>query len=339
MTSECPDVAVIMANYNGSRYIAAAIRSVIRQTLTSWELIVVDDASTDDSLAVATEASGSDPRIRIVAQPANKGPGAARNRALDLVTARWIAILDSDDLMPPQRLEYLLRRAQITGASIIADNLMEFSATARPRSFLPERLRREAWWIPLATFIRSNCLYSRLPPLGYLKPIIRADVVRELNLRYDETLRIGEDYYFLFHLMAHGHRLLFEPAGVYLYRKHDKSVSHRLCAEDIMALIAAEERFAERDLSFRPEIEAALKRWRRTLRAFLAYDTVITALKRRDFLRAADCVTTHPYMWPMLIQPIGARLRRLTKPVRIWGRSSEGTDIEKLMLGIVEPAK
>ena len=111
--SERADVAVIMANYNGSRYIAAAIRSVIRQTLTSWELIVVDDASTDDSLAVATEAAADDPRIRIIAQPTNKGPGAARNRALYLVKARWISILDNDDLLPPQRLEYLLSRAHI----------------------------------------------------------------------------------------------------------------------------------------------------------------------------------------------------------------------------------
>jgi succinoglycan biosynthesis protein ExoO len=337
--SERADVAVIMANYNGSRYIAAAIRSVIRQTLTSWELIVVDDASTDDSLAAATEAAADDPRIRIIAQPTNKGPGAARNRALDLVKARWIAILDNDDLMPPQRLEYLLRRAHIAGAAIIADNLMEFSATSRPRSFLPERLRREASWIPLATFIHSNCLYSRTPPLGYLKPLISTEIMRDLDLHYDETLHIGEDYYLLAYLMAHGYRLLLEPASVYFYRKHEKSVSHRLRTDDIIAQIAAEERFVRSGLSFPPQVEASLKRRQRTLRALLVYDTVITASKQRDFLRAVDCAATHPYMWPLLIQPINARLSRLTKHIRIWGRASEGTDIEKLMLGAAEPAK
>jgi succinoglycan biosynthesis protein ExoO len=323
-----------MANYNGARYLAAAIRSVIRQTLTSWELILVDDASTDDSLAVAREAAGKDPRIKIVSQPSRKGPGAARNRAIDLVTADWIAILDSDDLMPPQRLEYLLRRAHVAGANIVADNLMLFSTTSRPRSFLPERMRRQASWISLATFIRSNCLYSRTPALGYLKPILRTDIVRELHLRYDETLRIGEDYDFLVHMMAHGYRLLLEPTSAYFYRKHEKSTSYRLRADDITALMAADARFAGHALSFAPRIEAALERRRRSLRSLLVYDNVVTALKRHEFLRALECAATHPHIWPMLLQPVSARLRRLAN--HISSPIGEETTVEGWVLGAAE---
>ena len=334
-----PDVAVVMANYNGARYIAAAIQSVIRQTVTSWELIVIDDASIDDSLAVAAEAAAGDPRIKIIAQPTRKGPGAARNHALDLVTATWIAILDSDDLMPAQRLEYLLRRAHTDGASIVADNLMTFSTTSRPRSFLPERMRRQASWISLATFIRSNCLYSRTPPLGYLKPLIRADIVRELHVRYDETLRIGEDYDFLVRLMAHGNRLLLEPASLYFYRKHEKSTSYRLRAEDITALIAADEHLIGGGFSFAPQIEAALKRRRHSLQSFLVYDTVLTAMTRRDFLCAADCAARHPYMWPMLMQPLAARLRRLATHLRLSGQMRGARDIESLVLDVAKQAQ
>jgi succinoglycan biosynthesis protein ExoO len=333
-----PDIAIIMANYNCASYIAAAIRSVIRQTLASWELIVVDDASTDDSIAVAKEAAAGDPRIKIITQPSNKGPGTARNRALDLVTANWIAILDSDDLMPAERLEYLLQRARSAGAVIIADNLITFSTASRPRSFLPERMRREASWIPLATFIRSNCLYARAPSLGYLKPLIRADILRELDLRYDETLGIGEDYHFLVQLMAHGYRLLLDPASVYFYRKHEKSTSYRLRSADIIALIAAEQRFAARKFSFAPRIEAALKRRQRTLRSLLAYDIVITALKRREILHAIGCTARHPHMWPMLVEPVRARLHRVAKrlPSR---RQTSDKDVECLVLGLAEPAQ
>ena len=334
-----PDVAVVMANYNGAQYIAAAIQSVIRQTLTSWELIVIDDASTDDSLATATKAAAGDPRIRIIAQATRKGPGAARNRALELVTATWIAILDSDDLMPAQRLESLLCRAHSAGASIIADNLMTFSTMSQPRSFLPHRMRRQASWISLATFIRSNCLYSRTPPLGYLKPVIRTDIVRELRLRYDETLRIGEDYDFLVHLMAHGYRLLLEPASLYFYRKHERSTSYRLRADDILALGAADERFAAQGFSFAPRIEAALRRRQHSLRSLLIYDTVLTALKRRDFLRAAHWAARHPYMWPLLIQPISARLHRLAKHLRLSKESPRTGDIESLVLDVATPAQ
>jgi succinoglycan biosynthesis protein ExoO len=309
--SDRPDVAIIMANYNGARFIGAAIESVLRQTLTSWELIVVDDASSDDSVAIAERIAAGDARIKIVTQQVNRGPAAARNRALDLVTARWIAIMDSDDLIPPQRLQYLLRRAQIAGAAIIADSLLEFSAKARPRPFLPERLSGETSWILLDAFIRSNCLYSRMPPLGYLKPMIRMDIIREFGLRYDESLRIGEDYYFLIRLMAHGHRLLLEPASFYFYRKHDNSISHRLHERDILALIAAEHRFAERDGPFPPHVQAALKRRHQTLQSLHVYDTVITAIKSGAFPNAAQCALRHPHIWPMLTQPITARLRRL----------------------------
>jgi succinoglycan biosynthesis protein ExoO len=162
-------------------------------------------------------------------------------------------------------------------------------------------------------------------------------LVREIQLRYDEGLRIGEDYNFLAHLMARGHRLLLEPASVYFYRKHEKSTSYRLRADDIIALIAAEERFVGRGLSFAPEIETALKRRQHTLRSLLAYDIVVTALKRHDFLRAIDCAATHPHVWPMLVQPIDARLRRLASQIR--RQTSEGTNVERLVLGSVEPVR
>jgi succinoglycan biosynthesis protein ExoO len=311
--SDSPDIAVIMANYNGARFIAPAIESVLRQTLASWELIVVDDASSDNSVAIAERVAAGDPRIKIVTQKVNRGPAAARNRALALVTARWMAIVDSDDLIPPERLQYLLQRARIAGATIIADNLLEFSSRARPRPFLPAWMREETGWVSLDAFIGSNCLYARTPPLGYLKPMIRMEVVRELGLRYDETLRIGEDYYFFVRLMMHGYRMLLEPASFYFYRKHEESISHRLRASDIVALIHAEERFNETAPHFSPRVQAALKRRQRSLRHLLTYDDVITAIKSGEFSAAARHIAQHPLIWPMLIQPIAARLRRLGK--------------------------
>jgi succinoglycan biosynthesis protein ExoO len=329
--SDRPDVAIIMANYNGARFIGAAIESVLRQTLTSWELIVVDDASSDNSVAIAEQVAAGDLRIKIVTQKVNRGPAAARNRALDLVTARWIAVIDSDDLIPPQRLQCLLRRAHITGAAIIADSLLEFSSKARPRPFLPARLSEETSWILLDAFIGSNCLYSRTPPLGYLKPMIRMDVIREHGLRYDESLRIGEDYHFLIRLMAHGYRLLLEPASHYFYRKHDNSVSHRLRESDIIALIAAEHRFSDREIPFPPRVQTALKRRGRSLRSLQAYDNVITAIKSGDLSDAAQCALRHPYIWPMLMRPITARLRRLGQRSKILAQHDNDITLETLL--------
>jgi succinoglycan biosynthesis protein ExoO len=224
-----------------------------------------------------------------------------------------------------------LRRAHITGAAIIADSLLEFSLRARPRPFLPAWLSEETSWISLESFIRSNCLYSRMPALGYLKPMIRMDVVRELGLRYDESLRIGEDYHFLIRMMARGYRLLLEPASFYFYRKHDSSISHRLRESDIMALIAADHRFAQRDIPFAPPVQAALRRRQRTLQSLQAYDNVINALKRGDRSTAAKCAARRPHIWPMLIRPITARLRRLAQRGKILAQRDNDTTLEALL--------
>ncbi|MGZ3314934.1 MAG: glycosyltransferase family 2 protein, partial [Caulobacteraceae bacterium] len=96
-----PLVSLIMANYNGARSLAEAIASAQRQTLADWELILVDDASTDDSLAIAVTLAQADQRIKVLAQARNRGPAAARNRALAAARGAWIAVVDSDDVMLP----------------------------------------------------------------------------------------------------------------------------------------------------------------------------------------------------------------------------------------------
>ena len=308
-----PDVSVIMANYNGARYLRPALRSLMGQTLTSWELILVDDASGDDSVAVAEQTANGDPRVHIIRQTVNSGPAAARNRALEAASGHWIAVFDSDDLMMPQRLQLLLQRATSDEATIIADNLMLFSDSkpdSKPRRYLRNRLGRSPHWVSLVEFIDSNRLYSLTPDLGYLKPMIRADIVRRLNARYDEHLRIGEDYNFLARIMAHGHQIRLEPAAMYLYRKHPDSISHRMSAAAIHALLDADQRFY-RQAGLTHEERTALTRRRHSLESLLIYDGVISAIKDGDPGRGATMALSEPRIWPLLTRPVTSRLKRL----------------------------
>ena len=125
-----PVVSVIMANHNGAAYLADAIASVRRQSLNELELIVSDDASTDDSATIVGEAIAGDPRIRLVRSTRNSGPAAARNKALALARGDWIAVMDSDDLMHPDRLKRLVEAAERDGADIVADDLVEFEGAS-----------------------------------------------------------------------------------------------------------------------------------------------------------------------------------------------------------------
>src|SRR4051795_5939061 len=91
-----PSVSVIMPAYNAARYLHTAVESVLRQTFSDLELLVVDDGSPDARMAIAEGYAGRDPRVRVVRQE-NAGPGPARNTGFRHARGRYFAFLDSDD--------------------------------------------------------------------------------------------------------------------------------------------------------------------------------------------------------------------------------------------------
>lgn len=307
-----PEVSVIMANYNGGRYLGAAIRSLQMQSLKRWELILVDDASGDESLERAESFARDDRRIRIVTQSANRGPSAARNKALAMARGRWVSIFDSDDIMRPLRLETLRDRALEDDASIVADDLLIFSDADRmPRPFLPKKFSARPRWIGLAQYVDSNRLYSRVPDLGYLKPFIETDLLHRTGIRYDERLRIGEDYEIMARLLSTGARIRLEPAANYLYRKHPQSISHRINSLHIAALLEADERLVECFGKPGPEVARAFARRKNSLNTMLAYDRVVVSIKTGRYAKAAALIARAPQMWPLLGRPVRARLERM----------------------------
>jgi teichuronic acid biosynthesis glycosyltransferase TuaG len=98
-------VSVITPAYNASRYLAEAVASVQSQTFSDWEMIIVDDCSTDNTYELACSLAEKDKRIIIIKHENNSGVATARNTALEAATGDFIAFLDSDDLWMPDKLE------------------------------------------------------------------------------------------------------------------------------------------------------------------------------------------------------------------------------------------
>ena len=97
-------VSIIMPSYNTAQYISETIQSVLGQTYKNWELIIVDDCSTDDTDDILKQYL-ADNRIRYIKNKVNSGAAVSRNRALREARGKWIAFLDSDDLWLPEKLE------------------------------------------------------------------------------------------------------------------------------------------------------------------------------------------------------------------------------------------
>lgn len=98
-------VSVIIPSYNSEKFISETLLSVQNQSFTQWEIILVDDCSTDNTLEIVAEFSKKDPRIKWFRLPQNSGTGIARNRALTEAQGRYIAFLDADDIWKPEKLQ------------------------------------------------------------------------------------------------------------------------------------------------------------------------------------------------------------------------------------------
>lgn len=309
-----PVVTVVIAAWNAADTIGRAIDSALAQTIPV-EVVVIDDASTDDTSDRAEAAAGGDPRVRVLRQARNQGPSAARNRAIDVSTAPWIAVLDADDFMEPGRLAALESVARETGADFVADDLLKVAEDdldgPRSRMFSDEALGQMP--VSAAMFIEAN-LSSRhggRREMGFLKPLMSRNFLRRHALRYDTGIRLGEDYVLYAEALVAGAKfILTDPQG-YVAVVRPGSLSGRHPTEAHAALVAADRKLLTR--------QGVDRRTRRALRLHcleqqrkLAWRRLIDAKRATDPVAALRCFFAPPSVSFDLMRRLGDdMLRRL----------------------------
>ncbi len=279
------DVSVIVAAWKAAAFIERAIASALASTGLVVEVIAVDDASPDATFDTLTRLAVQDARIVAKRLSTNGGPSAARNLAINVARGRFVAVLDADDAMQPDRLAALVAIADSTGADIVVDNMTEVDETGRPLGsglFLKSPEFAQARDIDLTTWVRFNNPMAGDDTLGYLKPLIRRQKLLETRVAYDTSLRNSEDYYLVAHLLAAGMRMTYTPSAGYFYTRAAGSTSHRLKPAQTRAWLDAEERFAVRFApAFSREEAAALARRMRVLRNVNQLVAITDAMKAR----------------------------------------------------------
>lgn len=179
---KAPRVTVLTTLYNKGSFVEEAVRSVLAQTFTDFELLVVDDASTDGGLEKVKTIG--DPRIRILESAVNTGRAAAANRGYDAATGEYIAVLDADDIMAPERLARQV-------AFMDANREVGISGTAY-RVIGSERTGR---WPAKDAECRTGLLFG--DAVVYGSAIMRRSLVEAHGLRCNATWRWpGMDYLF-----------------------------------------------------------------------------------------------------------------------------------------------
>lgn len=217
-----PIVSVIMASHNAEGYVAEAIDSVLRQTLTELELIIVDDGSTDATPSIAQAFENMDHRVRFFAQE-NRGSAAARNRAARVGRGQFLAILDADDRSWPRRLERQV-------VAIRADTSL--SAVGTHARLIDPGGRHLGLLRPPCDYGIIRDQMRRRMAFVHSTVMIRAEVFAALG-GYDERYPTAEDYDLLSRLVAR-YRAQSIPAVLYDVRVHGESKTFRMFAQQHM---------------------------------------------------------------------------------------------------------
>lgn len=216
-------ISIIIPCYNSEKYLRACMDSVLAQSFSDFEAILIDDGSKDDTLAVAREIEKMDERVRVLAKE-NGGVAAARNLGLDHAQGEWVTFVDSDDLLPRDALEMLLSGVdEETDMVVCAHETFDESGTLEtviPQSRWMDKqgeARRRAVCLRL---IEGDCVLNLM-----CNKLHRRSLIEREGLRLTKGVKMAEDALFNLEAVLCGRKTAYVNRVAYRYRMHAASAT------------------------------------------------------------------------------------------------------------------
>lgn len=312
-------VSVVIPVFNAATFIRRAVSSVLAQTFTDFEIIIVDDCSRDNTVEIVEALAREDGRIKLFVQDVNGGPSAARNRGFKEARGEWIALLDADDAFMPNRLEAMLKVAVTEQVDMLADNLLMYDLAA-------DTVGGQAFpWDKQLEALDFTALLSRdqigeSAPLGWIKPLFRKAFLEQTGLVYREDMRHAEDFYFYSEILLHGGRAALLNAPLYIYTTRVGFISgkvseHSRTVSDFKGIAASCDRLV-RDYAaqINDEQRRLLKARKWSCLSYGGFLDIKHALQNRQFAKAVLLMMMKPAGTLMLVKRmLPAVSRRLAK--------------------------
>lgn len=295
------EVCAVIAAKDASRTIARAIQSALAERLVA-EIVVVDDGSSDDTAEVARDCDDGTGRLKVLELGSNHGPAFARNHAIAHSSSPLIAILDADDFFLEGRFERLLDGDDWDFA---ADNILFVEnpeQTGREPRFAPDPR-----WLDLRSFVEGNISRRGVQrrETGFLKPVMRRDFLKTNGLRYDERLRLGEDYSLYVSALARGARYKVVHTCGYGAVVRADSLSGRHTTEDLRRLWRADETLLG-EKSLPEQSRRVIRRHARQLRDRYELRQFLDTKRKSGFGRALLDASRRPLSLPAIAAGIAS---------------------------------
>jgi glycosyltransferase involved in cell wall biosynthesis len=214
-------ISIIMPVFNTEKYLEKSIESIINQTYTDWELILIDDGSTDGSGIICDKYARSDKRIK-VAHKVNEGPCVARNVALELARGEWISNIDSDDWISPSCYNEIMK-TNLESIDLVECNVYEVVGIKQ----IPANAKYSNDKVLDAKHWKNNLVNSLFrknkPPRTIL---IRHDLILKKKAKYNPDFKICEDIDFLFEIIPNLRNVSIFNNRFYYYRIREGSLTN-----------------------------------------------------------------------------------------------------------------
>ena len=212
--NQTPKISMIMSVYNGQDYLEEAIDSVLQQSLQDWELIVINDCSTDNTSEILERYAAKDSRIRVYTNDVNLRLPASLNKAMSYASGKYIARMDADDICLPDRLEK--QCAFMEGHPDVALSSCRFLTLKNGVIASGGGGGRCG-----SASLKSRLLVTN--PILHPGVIAKTEVIRSLG--YDPRFTCTEDLELWTRFVMNGHKVQIQPAYLMIYRLHDKQIT------------------------------------------------------------------------------------------------------------------
>jgi succinoglycan biosynthesis protein ExoO len=320
-TPQAGSVSVIIPAYKAAAFLERAVSSVLAQTMPPLEIIIVDDASPDDTLAAANRLAQASPPIRVLSMPINGGPSKARNAAIDAAAGEWVAVLDADDAWKPGRIAALTALGAEQAADYVADNQILYDAGSSQEVRLGFRPR----WATQALTAEGLFLndLNEVSEFGYgiLKPFVRRSFLLAHGVRYEENDRYGEDFRYSADILLEGGKGVLTSEAYYVYTTRRGELSGKMSTLSqsmprFDLLIAASDALAAKYAGkIGPGLAAAIAKRRAQLwRVHLSNQARELRLNRR-YGAYGVFVLSHPPLLGWLVRQLLVRTWRRIAPL------------------------
>lgn len=230
--NQTPEISLIMSVYNGQDYLAEAIDSVLNQTFRNFELIVINDCSTDGTLEILNGYANADARVKVYTNEVNLRLPSSLNKAISYATGKYIARMDADDICMPDRLEKQFKfMEENPNVALSSCRFMTLKNGAFSSGGGGGKVDKES--------IKALLLVTN--PILHPGIIAKTEVIRKLG--YDKNFTCTEDLELWTRFVLEGYEVEIQPEYLMIYRLHDKQITETTLEKQHKEVVAVQKRY------------------------------------------------------------------------------------------------